>query len=76
MIFSLKGTSIGFKNIASKIAYDLRLWNNVTQSLTTKNNQTSLPESQLKSNEDMWGFNSNDDVLEISLNEQLQDVKD
>lgn len=33
------GTSIGFKNIASKIAYDLRLWlNRLATSSTTSNN--------------------------------------
>lgn len=84
--FSKIGTSIGFKNIASKIAYDLRLWNSdctsinkITQIATTKNNQ--MPPANIqstKSNEDVWSFESGEDVLEMSLserNECIQDVK-
>lgn len=44
---------------------------------TTKNNQTSPADIQSKSNEDVWSFDSGDDVIEISLSEcvQGQDVK-
>lgn len=83
------GTSIGFKNIASKIAYDLRLWlnrqvieNNINSNnqliASNKNNQTSpltekLSKTSINENEDavhvedIWSFDSGDDVIEISL---------
>lgn len=95
----ISGTSIGFKNIASKIAYDLRLWlnrhtsanNNNTNNCnnnqliaTTKNNQSvssMLDIENAPPSEDMWSFDSGDDVIEISLSEcstpakAVQDIK-
>lgn len=80
---SFLGTSIGFKNIASKIAYDLRLWLNRQPSTTTNstsnninNNNNSIPptihEKSIATDEtsETWSFGScGDDVIEISLND-------
>lgn len=83
----LTGTSIGFKNIASKIAYDLRLWlnrqtvpNNISANINcalSKNTQTSPTNEKQsvssidneKQPDDVWSFDSGDDVIEISLGE-------
>lgn len=94
LIFITAGTSIGFKNIASKIAYDLRLWLNrqISTNNENMNNQTiaisrnnqKLSENREKSLsremeknpdaestllDEVWSFDSGDDVIEISLND-------
>lgn len=93
------GTSIGFKNIASKIAYDLRLWLNrlatpnnannignssaittskITQTSPTneKQSMSSIDNEKAPPPDDIWSFDSGDDVIEISLSECTTPAKD
>lgn len=51
----ISGTSIGFKNIASKIAYDLRLW------LDSKKRSSSLSPSSPSTSPDQTLINSLDE---------------
>lgn len=80
---SKTGTSIGFKNIASKIAYDLRLWLNRMAANTNNSNatpknieaspanekQSEDNEKQPTSDDNLLSFESGEDVIEISLSE-------
>lgn len=77
------GTSIGFKNIASKIAYDLRLWlnrqtaaNNSTNNnnqliATSKNNQSSSATNDKQSTTSLLDIMQSDELCDDDVIEIL-----
>lgn len=67
-LFSFSGTSIGFKNIASKIAYDLRLW------LDFKTEPSHSQQSKSLDNEHT-DYNIDEDLTKES-EEQCENVLD
>lgn len=66
------GTSIGFKNIASKIAYDLRLW------LNSKPEQYPSQQSKSLDTDDRGQYNiveeyDEDDTTSSAVNESFNE---
>lgn len=68
IIFIFIGTSIGFKNIASKIAYDLRLW------LDFKTEPSHSQQSKSLDNEHT-DYNLDEDIAKGS-DEQCENIPD